>query len=403
MLEPVRDTPADPEPPAAPAAEPPQDDQAAAAPLPVPYGLLPGGLSLLLILRARRAALLYRLLLAAACAVTGFLLLAAFRHAAGHPAHVSAELFRPAWCVLPLAAVAWYAVAVAADGIRAAAPGLAAAGLGPARLPLLAAAQTVVTCVLGSAVALVAFLGLRGRLTGSAALPAAGVATLLAVVPLVASVACLIASRPRARRTHTMTGLVCGIAAVAVGLAAELHGGTPPHASHGTVPLPGGLGPMTPLALIGWALVAAGPVVAGPGLVDLTGRLLSAHRPGALRLLSGRALQEDASRIGRPLGVLSAAGCAVVSAAAIHSAAARPPGPLSLLAVAVVVLCPALALACAAAGARHARAEVADTLAALGAAPGLLRSTAVVRAAVLLAVFAASALVLAWLAQPLRG
>lgn len=379
-----------------------EDDPAAF--LPSPHGLLPGGLSLRLTMRARPLALLRRLLLAAACAATGFLLLAAVSHAAGAPEHPSTALVRLAWCAVPLAAVAQLAVAVSRTETETT-PGLAAVGLGPSRLPLLAAAQTVLTCVLGSAAALVAFLRLRDHLAGTAPLPAAGVATLLAVVPLVASAACVIALRPGRHVTGAVAGPVWGIAATAVGLAAELYARSPARHPHGTIPLPGGLGSIAPVVLTGWALVVAGPALAGPGLVHLTGRLLSAYHPGALRLLAGRALQADAGRIGRPLGVLSTAVCTVASAYAIRDAASRPLGPLTLLASAVVLLCPAVALAAAMSHARHDRNGTAITLTTLGAAQSLLRSSTLLRTAVLLTVLIPVTATLTWLAIPvtLRG
>ncbi len=398
MLDPVRDDiPAD-------SADPTEVESEPPARLPASYGLLPGGLSLRLTLRARPLALLRRLLLAITCAGTGFLLLAALGHAAGHPAHTTNALVRLAWCAVPLAAVTQLAVSVFRLETRAAVtPALAAVGLGPARLPLLAAAQAVVTCVVGSAVALVSFLAFRDRLTGIAPLPAAGTATLLAVVPLAVALACLIALRPRGTRSHNVAGPVWGVASVAAGLAAEIYAAGPTHPSHHMLPLPGGLGSIAPVALAGWVLVVTGPALAGPGLIHLTGRVLSTYHPGALRLLAGRALQADASRIGRPLGLLSATVCAAASAAALRDPGARPLGALTVLAAAVVLLCAVVALACAVAHAMRARTDTAVVLSTLGAARGLLRSSAVLRTVILVALFAPVIVVLAWLAVPLPG
>ena len=77
----------------------------------------------------------------------------------------------------------------------------------------IAAASTAVSCTLGSAVALLVFLHLRGDITGlpfdgAAAgllaadqpMPLAGALTLLAVLPVTASVAAGLALRPRTRR-----------------------------------------------------------------------------------------------------------------------------------------------------------------------------------------------------------
>lgn len=46
--------------------------------------------------------------------------------------------------------------------------------------------------------------------------------------------------------------------------------------------------------LIGWSLTAVGLALAGPGLAYACGSLVQAVRPGALRLLAGRTLQEEA-------------------------------------------------------------------------------------------------------------
>ena len=372
---------------------------------PAVQALLPGGLSLRLTLRARPAALARSLALAAACAVTGFLMLTALGHAARHPAHAPDSLARLGWCAVPLAAVALSAVAVFRSETSASpSPALAAIGIGPARLPLLATAQAVLTCVLGSGVALVAFLLLRDHLTAGRPLPAAGVATLLAVAPLTVAGACLAGLRPGRDQVRPILGPAIGIIMVLWGLAAEIMGPDPVGRGHGTVvQLPGGLGPIGPMVLAGWALTVAGPVVAGPGLVHVTGRLLSVWRPRAVRLLAGRALQADAARIGQPLGLLCAAGCAGLSGWALRDADSRPLGALTVLAAAVVLLCPVLALVSATAGARRARAESAGVLTALGAPRGVLRSAALVRTAVLLGVFVPLTLALAWLAVPHHG
>ncbi|MDV9187997.1 hypothetical protein R6L23_07170, partial [Streptomyces sp. SR27] len=141
-----------------------------------------------------------RLLVAAAAAGVGFLLLCTLGYAVGHPDRSSTSVLRLLWCALPLAATVQFAVAVArTDPATRPRPGLSAVGLGPARLTAIAAASTAVACTLGSAVALLFYLHLRGDITGlpfdgAAAdllaadqpLPLAAALTLLAVLPVTA-------------------------------------------------------------------------------------------------------------------------------------------------------------------------------------------------------------------------
>lgn len=115
---------------------------------------------------AQPAVQLRRLLLAAASAGTGFLLLCALGYAMSHT-DTSAAVLRLAWCVPPLAATIHFAVAVArTDPGTKPRPGLSAIGLGPARLMLVSATTTALSCALGSMLALLVFLHLRGDLTG---------------------------------------------------------------------------------------------------------------------------------------------------------------------------------------------------------------------------------------------
>jgi hypothetical protein len=160
---------------------------------------------------AHPAVQLRRLLVAAASAGTGFLLLCTLGHAMSHPEDPGAALLRLAWCATPLAATVYFAVAVArTDPATRPRPGLSAIGLGPARLMAVSAATTVLSCALGSMLALLFFLYLRGDLTGlpfdgAAAdflaagqpLPLPAALTLLALVPAVASVAVAWVLRPR--------------------------------------------------------------------------------------------------------------------------------------------------------------------------------------------------------------
>ncbi|MFJ8594796.1 hypothetical protein [Streptomyces sp. NPDC093598] len=160
---------------------------------------------------AHPAVQLRRLLVAAASAGTGFLLLCALGYALGHPGSPGSAVLRLAWCTAPMAATVYFAVAVArTDPGTKPRPGLSAIGLGPVRLMAVSATTTALSCTLGSMLALLVFLHLRGDLTGmpfdgAAAewlaagqpLPLPGALTLLALVPLGASVAVALTLRPR--------------------------------------------------------------------------------------------------------------------------------------------------------------------------------------------------------------
>ncbi|WP_432002884.1 hypothetical protein [Streptomyces sioyaensis] len=360
--------------------------------------------------------LLRRLAVAGAAAGTGFLLLSTVGHAAGHPSAADQSLVRLLWCAAPLAATAQFAVSCArTDPAARLQRGMAAAGLGPLRLTLLATASTALTCLLGVLLALLAFLRLRGDLGGpgsSASLgidsallgaghpvPLAGALLLLATVPLTAAVATAVALRPRnengsretaARpRTAPPSGLPWGIALAAAGLAIEAYTSPGPHAPGGLLPLPGRLIGSPPGVLAGWALSAFGLVLAGPGLVHLCGRLLCAGRPGALRLLSGRVLQEESHRLGRPLGVLCAVGSAAYAAVKVYEASpARPFGPLTAVGAAVVLACVTASALTAALESRTARAHTTAALRRLGASASVLHRAAALRGLALVLVLA---------------
>ncbi|MFD8524028.1 hypothetical protein ACFV2D_28970 [Streptomyces capillispiralis] len=168
-------------------------------------------LALRLTRSAHPAVQLRRLLVAAASAGTGFLLLCALGHALGHPDTPAASTLRLAWCAAPLAATVYFAIAVArTDPGTRPRPGLSAVGLGPARLMAVSAATTALSCALGSVLALLVFLHLRGDLTGmpfdgaatdflaaGRPLPLPAALTLLSLVPLSASAAVAVALRPR--------------------------------------------------------------------------------------------------------------------------------------------------------------------------------------------------------------
>ncbi|MDX3854394.1 hypothetical protein [Streptomyces sp. AK02-01A] len=351
--------------------------------------------------------LLRRLLVAAASAGVGFLLLCTLGWAMGHPAGSWPRLL---WCLIPLAATVQFAVAVArTDGSTRPRTGLSAIGLGPARLTALAAASTAVTCALGSAMALLLFLHLRGDLNGkpfkgeAAALLAAGrplplgaALTLLSLAPFLAALATAIALRPRpgtspAEADSSATpvpapapaGLPWGVALTAAGLAIETYATS--RRGNKTGLLDGSLAGV----LAGWSLTAVGLALAGPGITYLCGRLLQMMRPGAIRLLAGRALMDEARRIGRPLGVLCAVVSGAFAAASLYGPGdERPFGPLTDLGAGLIVGCAAATLLNAALEARQVRALTTVSLQHSGAAPALLRTAAAVRAAALLAAFA---------------
>ncbi|MET9497366.1 hypothetical protein [Streptomyces sp. NPDC006552] len=368
---------------------------------------------------------LRRLLVAAASAGTGFLLLCTLGYALGHPGAPTAAVLRLSWCLVPLAATVYLAVAVArSDPGTQLRSGLSAVGLGPARLTLLAAVSTALACGLGSMLALLCFLHLRGDLTslpfGGAArrllaadrpLPLAATLTLLTFVPLAASAACAFVLRPRrtasarpapagaadpdepeepfAAPVAAPAGLPWGVALLAAGLAVETY--TSHARAEDGPPMPGGLGGSPGGVLAGWALTALGLALVGPGLAHLCGRALQALRPGAVRLLAGRVLQEEAGRIGRPLGVVCAVASGAYAANALygHAGHASPGlGPLTALGATLVAGCTLATLLTAAVEARQARRHTYTALLRLGAPAAKLRAAAAVRAVTLLAVFA---------------
>ncbi len=333
------------------------------------------------------------LLVAAASAGTGLLLLSSLAWGLAHPGGGAGHaVVRLAWCVVPVVVTVQLAVAVArAQPARWPRLGLSAVGLGRAGVVAVAAVSAALVCAAGSALALLVFLQLRGDLTGSAwhgvgpgllargrSLPPAGAATLLALVPVAAAAATAVALREERPARHDAPGtLPWGVSLVAVGLALQVGA---PH-GHG-MPLPSGLGSIPPLALAGWVVTAAGMVLAGPGTVHLCGRLLAAFRPGAVRLLAGRAMQHEARGIGAPLGLLAAT--AAASAAAWDGA--HRLGPVTSFAAALIAVCVLATSALALGATRDARSEPRAALQAVAASPAVLRAAVAVRAAVLLAV-----------------
>ncbi|WNI28923.1 hypothetical protein [Streptomyces sp. ITFR-6] len=380
--------------------------------------------------------LVRRLLVAAASAGVGFLLLCTLGYASGHPAHSAGSVLRLLWCFVPLAATVQFAVAVArTDPSTRPRPGLSAVGLGPVRLSVLAAVSTAVSCTLGSMVALLFFLHLRGDLSGlpfdgaaagllgaDASLPLAAVVVLLTLVPATAATASALALRTSPVRAAGVqdgardllpeeqapapaappAGLPWGVALTAAGLAVEAYASR--GSSGSPFPLPGKLDSTPVWVLVGWTLTAIGLATAGPGLTHLAGRLLQAVRPGAVRLLAGRVLMDEARRIGRPLGVVCAVLSAVIAAFALYGTGPRPFGPLTALGAVLVIGCTTATLLTSALEARQARAETAQALLRLGAPASALRAATALRAAALLLVFAPLTWAIAELAAlPLTG
>lgn len=461
---------------------------------------------------AQPAVQLRRLLLAAASAGTGFLLLCALGYAMSHT-DTSAAVLRLAWCVPPLAATIHFAVAVArTDPGTKPRSGLSAIGLGPARLMLVSATTTALSCALGSMLALLVFLHLRGDLTGmpfdgaaaqflaaNAPLPLPAALTLLSLTPAIASTAVALVLRPkepgptgargagraysgiggygrsmaretfgaygrfgaRLRRDRTATpgaaedgedaaapsagsrtaeeapapntdgtppapdrapdpaaddagpapdhlthlpapakppaGLPWGIAVLAAGIAVEAYAGRTATPTPLTLPAALPTGPAA--VLVGWLLTALGLALAAPGLTHLCGRVLQAVRPGAVRLLAGRVLMAEATRIGRPLGVVCAVASAAYAMAALSAPVARDAiGPLTAVGATVVTGCAVATLLTAAVEAKQARADTTAALLRLGAPTAMLRSAAALRAGALLVFFCPLTLVVAELA-----
>ncbi|MFF8846976.1 hypothetical protein ACF08N_30375 [Streptomyces sp. NPDC015127] len=364
---------------------------------------------------------LRRLLVAAASAGVGFLMLCTLTYALSHPADARAATQRLLWCLIPLAATVYLAVAVArTDPGTRARPGLSAIGLGPARLAVVAAATTAVATTLGSVAALLFFLHLRGDLSGlpfdgaaadllaaDRSLPLGATLLLLAIVPAAAPVATAIALRTRPSSQEgapasVPAGLPWGVAMIAGGLAVETYASGRPAGQ--TLALSGQFAGHPAGVLAGWVLAAAGLWLAGPALTHVCGRLLQAVRPGAIRLLAGRVLMEEARRIGRPLGVVCAVASGALAVTALHGDAARPWGPMTGLGTTLVVACTTATLLTAALEARQSRAATTEALVQLGAHPAALRQAAWLRAGALLVLFAPLTWTVATLAAaPLKG
>jgi hypothetical protein len=470
---------------------------------------------------ARPAVQLRRLLVTAASAGTGFLLLSCFGYALNHPEAADAAALRLAWCTVPLAATVYFALAVArTDPATRPRTGLSALGLGPARMMAISALTTALCCTLGSLLALLVFLDLRGDLTGvpfdgaaadflavDAHLPVPATLTLLLLVPAAASATVALALRPKdprpttpllrrygrfgaygysvARETFGTYGRFGARLRPGAGGPRDTHGkaddgeqpgphptggrtatatktadadGTSAAPGDGTdlgrtaaatqaadadgIPAaPGGATDLEPQApatawtdgaqpprgapaglpwgisllatglavqayagradiavLPGRLLTATGLVLAGPGLTHLCGLLLQSTRPGALRLLAGRVLMTEATRIGRPLGVVCAVASAGYAMTTLYAGSAPAFGPLTTLGALLVTGCTVATLLTAAVETRQCRAETTAALLRLGAPATMLRAAAALRAAALVALFGPLTLAVAALA-----
>lgn len=201
-------------------------------------------------------------------------------------------------------------------------------------------------------------------------------------------------TRPPAPR-EVPKGLPWGVAVLAAGLAVEAYANRT--ADTDGLSMPGGHAGGPAGVLAGWVLTALGLALAGPGLTHLCGRLLQAVRPGALRLLAGRVLMEEATRIGRPLGVVCAVASGAYAMTALYDTDASV-GPLTTLGTLLVTGCTVATLLTAAVEARQSRADTTAALVRLGAPATVLRSAAALRAGALLALFVPLTVVIAELA-----
>lgn len=358
------------------------------------------------VLRGSGTAVLGRwALVAAASAGTGLLLLSALGWALAHPQRGSYDaLVRLGWCLLPVVATVQLATAVGrAQPEGWPRTGLAAVGLGRTGVVVLSAVNTAVVSAFGSLLALAVFLQMRGDVTGEPfhgvgtgvlapgkPLPLAGAVTLLALVPVAAAATGAAGLRPSPEGEGDAPGaLPWGVALATVGLAVQV---TAPRGHE--VPLPSGFGTIPPLAVCGWAVTTAGVMLAGPGVAHFCGRVLAFHRPGAARLLAGRALQSEAPLIGRPLGLLAATASVAMSAYDVH----HPVGPVTAFAAFLIVMCVLASTALACHASAHARTPTTTLLRELGGPPSLLREAVALRAAALLLAFVPVALLIAALA-----
>lgn len=371
-----------------------------------------------------------RLLVAAASAGTGFLMLSALSHALAHPG-AGGALLRLAWCVVPLTATVYFAVAMARNDpatrpARACPPSGSARGAGRPRRGVHRAVQPaglgggapVLPAPAGRPDgAAVRRGGRRDARRGPAAAagrradpardrPRRGVPRDRRGATPPRGAACPHGAADGAPTPLPVpSGLPWGVALLATGLAVEswAAGGT---SRDGGVPLPGGVESGALGGVLGWLLTALGVALAGPGLTHLCGRVLQSAKPGAVRLLAGRGLQEEATRIGRPVGVVCAVASGALASATLYGAGAgtSAAGPLTALGGVLVAGCALATLLSAGVEARRSRASANAALLRLGAPASALRNAAALRAVTLIAVFVPLTWAVATLAAaPLRG
>ncbi|MFE6778011.1 hypothetical protein [Streptomyces sp. NPDC057702] len=202
--------------------------------------------------------------------------------------------------------------------------------------------------------------------------------------------------------TTEASGLPWGIALISVGLALEAYVSRDVTDTRDLLPVPGHLSGGALAVLATWVLATVGLVLIGPGVIRLCGRLLALGRPGAVRLLAGRGLQEESGRLGRPLGALCAVASSAYVAVRLYEAVPdltedRPFGPLTGLGAALVMGCATATALMAVLESRNARAASTGALLCLGAPRPALRNAAALRVA---AVFTALG-ALSWLVAEL--
>jgi N-methylhydantoinase B/oxoprolinase/acetone carboxylase alpha subunit len=112
----------------------------------------------------------------------------------------------------------------------------------------------------------------------------------------------------------------------------------------------------------------------------------------------------EATRIGRPLGIVCAVASGAYAMTSLYGPTGPEAGPLTTLGLLLVTGCTLATLLTAAVEAKHARSDTTAALVRLGAPATMLRSAAALRAGALLALFGPLTLVVAELAAlPLTG
>ncbi|MET7641726.1 hypothetical protein [Streptomyces sp. NPDC005438] len=395
-------------------------------------------LTLRLIRGATPLALVRRTVVLAASMVVAFLLFTTLGYGLDHPERADEATARLLWCLLPtMAMVQLAACLVRLDLGPALRRGLTAAGLGPPRLPLLAAVSTWLTCSLGSLLTLLVCLFLRGEwgaapfdgaladaLAAERHLPLAGTLTLLLVPPLLAALgsAWTMRGRERARRETRGTATTAqelaekhsgesrsrddaarteptpgrqfarfpwGVALIAAGLAwGSLTKDVNPRPLGGASDIHDGLPSLVPPLSASWLLTFAGLIMVGPGVVAMCGRLLTICRPGPTRLVTGRLLYAEAHPTGYALGTLCAVGAAAFAAREFQKIHHGAFGPLTGLAAALIVSCVTVSVVATVAESRRSQASTVALVRRIGARWSLALKAQVLQVFVPLAVMA---------------